>query len=739
MRRCWPREPQFPGAAVGRPGAACTSLYRAHAPRYLAAASLIASAFTVAAIQTLRHCPDALIRVSSSPTWLEHVHVLFASAALPLSFALLGSAWLLVCGWLAGRLLPQGTRSILQGRLRRIAFAWIAVGVPAYAIALAVMAKTSAFKANTAFRLALVVLGLAPLVPSLLRGLSWLLARAIGKVKRRAPMLLAALSIAALTGLALATEPLALRYGLSQLLGFGLTTIALVLAWAELMPRLDPNARSARLSLGALATCCALSVSALFSQPSRTALEHFHLARPASWFARALHRLPPDGDRDGYSARLGFLDGGDCDDSDPKRSPGAPELLDNGVDDNCFGSDATRSLAQLRTHAPVPHAPARTATTPSLAPASVVMVVLDSLRFDRGFADGIDPKVTPAIARIASGARRYASFRTCAPRTHESVADLLGSSFDVAELDGQQAALQSAPRGAIADLSRRGVHTAFIASDWLARYAEVSGWKERHHTPARYGHFADEQVLDDALGFLHAAPKSPFLLYVHFLGAHEPYAGDPECSATAETEAARYHCALLSLDRKVGALHAALAQLDPQRTLFVMTADHGEELGEHGGRYHATTLYDEMLHVPLLVAGANVQPALVEQPASCFDLLPTVLGLAELADDATPAACNASACAQVARTRGAHEASPFEPEASVVVLQGHKLLFDRRTGLSSYFDLAADPLEHHPLARAPADLEPRLLAHMDAWLSSQTIARARPRPSTPEVALAHLE
>jgi arylsulfatase A-like enzyme len=166
-----------------------------------------------------------------------------------------------------------------------------------------------------------------------------------------------------------------------------------------------------------------------------------------------------------------------------------------------------------------------------------------------------------------------------------------------------------------------------------------------------------------------------------------------------------------------------------ERTVVAVTADHGEEFGEHGGRYHATTLYDEVLRVPLVIHAPGAAPARVATPLSCFDFLPTVLGAAGYPegiaargrDRLRPDA--GDGFAQFARTRPLGETAAFEPKQHAVVASGYKLLWDRATGFGVYFDLARDPGETRPLPGAPSIVEARLLALMDAWLSDQAGAR----------------
>jgi arylsulfatase A-like enzyme len=96
-----------------------------------------------------------------------------------------------------------------------------------------------------------------------------------------------------------------------------------------------------------------------------------------------------------------------------------------------------------------------------------------------------------------------------------------------------------------------------------------------------------------------------------------------------------YEQEIRQLDDEMARLVARLdALLPPERFVLVVTADHGEEFGEHGGTVHGQ-LYDEILHVPLLVRWPGKIPAgrTIDEQVSLVDVAPTVLDLVGL--DAT--------------------------------------------------------------------------------------------------------
>jgi arylsulfatase A-like enzyme len=125
----------------------------------------------------------------------------------------------------------------------------------------------------------------------------------------------------------------------------------------------------------------------------------------------------------------------------------------------------------------------------------------------------------------------------------------------------------------------------------------------------------------------------------HYHGIRDPY---PEVALTADghwdlaaypTDLLRraYHAAIYSLDlhRLRPLLHDLRARGLTDQTMLIVTADHGEEIAEHGGYLHASP-YGEVRDVPLLIVWPGVLPAgkVVFTPVSLLDLTPTILDYA---------------------------------------------------------------------------------------------------------------
>ncbi|MCA9510784.1 MAG: sulfatase, partial [Myxococcales bacterium] len=142
-------------------------------------------------------------------------------------------------------------------------------------------------------------------------------------------------------------------------------------------------------------------------------------------------------------------------------------------------------------------------------------------------------------------------------------------------------------------------------------------------------------------------------------------------------------------------------------TLVVITGDHGEEFGEHGRLGHGRTLFEEQLHVPLVVQHASLAPRRESAPASLVDVAATVLDALGGEADAFGAGRSLLAAAP----------AQAEPRERVLLAESiryglewraarrgpHKLVELADGAERWFFDLADDPAERRPAARDPSE------------------------------------
>jgi len=134
------------------------------------------------------------------------------------------------------------------------------------------------------------------------------------------------------------------------------------------------------------------------------------------------------------------------------------------------------------------------------------------------------------------------------------------------------------------------------------------------------------EVARDVTQWLAAAPH-PFFLWVHFYDPHAPY--EPPPAFAARFAGRPYDGEVATADFGVGSVIGALPAATRGNTLIVITADHGESMGEHGESEHGILLYDATLHVPLVIQGPGVGAGVrVDRQVRHVDLLPTIADLA---------------------------------------------------------------------------------------------------------------
>ncbi|MFQ5743661.1 MAG: tetratricopeptide repeat protein, partial [Acidobacteriota bacterium] len=143
-----------------------------------------------------------------------------------------------------------------------------------------------------------------------------------------------------------------------------------------------------------------------------------------------------------------------------------------------------------------------------------------------------------------------------------------------------------------------------------------------------------DAVIGDALPWI-TAQKDRFFAWVHLFDPHLPY--DPPAPYDSRYAGRLYDGEIAYTDEAVGRLLAGLEAAGHGRdTLVIVTADHGESLGDHGERRHSFFIYDSTIRVPLIFWAPDLLPAahVVRGQASVVSILPTTLALLGIDDPA---------------------------------------------------------------------------------------------------------
>jgi choline-sulfatase len=277
--------------------------------------------------------------------------------------------------------------------------------------------------------------------------------------------------------------------------------------------------------------------------------------------------------------------------------------------------------------------------TPGATVDRVVLVTIDTLRADHLGCYGGSWIDTPALDALAERGVRFETVISPAPLTLPAHVSLMtgldpprhgvrnNSTFQLdeglptlAERMREQGLATAAFIGAVVLDRQYGLARGFDHyDDRMAprRAAGEFGFAER----------TADRVVDSAIGWLETAPDR-FFLWVHLYDPHASY--DPPARYLAARPSYPYAGEIAFADAQLGRLvDLVRARWDERRTLFVVTSDHGESLGEHGELTHSLTLYDATQRVPLILNGPGLAQGEVERaPARLVDVAPTILGLA---------------------------------------------------------------------------------------------------------------
>jgi choline-sulfatase len=275
-------------------------------------------------------------------------------------------------------------------------------------------------------------------------------------------------------------------------------------------------------------------------------------------------------------------------------------------------------------------------------PVNIILITLDTTRADRMGFLGSKRGLTPNLDSLAHQSAVFSHAYSQVPLTTPSHATMLTGTYPQFNHVSDLGSPLGKDLPYLPDILRQhGYRTAaFVGSQVLdPKSAAAPGFdrgfetydapfhirghdEDRYHSVERRG----MSVMDGALAWLNQHPHGPFFLWLHFYDPHDPY--DPPPPFKARYEASPYDGEIAYVDSAVGKLFATLRSRGLyDQTLIVVVADHGEAFGEHGERSHGLFLYDETLHVPLLIKlpGAGSAHPLIESRVGLIDIAPTLL------------------------------------------------------------------------------------------------------------------
>lgn len=419
------------------------------------------------------------------------------------------------------------------------------------------------------------------------------------------------------------------------------------------------------------------------------------------------------------------------------------------------------TLRRLGIETPGAAVPERQAPPP---PTNVIVFLVDTVRADKLHPFNPESRVqTPGLDAWARHTAVFQQGHTQENWTKPSVATLLTGLLPWQHTaTSGEAVLPSSANMLSERLGDAGFQTgAFICNGYVSdKFGFEQGWgsfrnyiREGRRTQARF-------VAADVLEWLDGRDEDkPFFLYVHTIDPHVPYMPpesmlalyDPDPytgpidfgrdrellekikSGTLRTTArdrvhleALYDGEITYHDVHFNSILEGLERrgLD-NNTMVVFTADHGEEFFDHESCGHGHSLYEELLHVPMMirVPGRTDARVDVDEPVGLVDVVPTVL---EALGHDVPSDLPGRSLLPLIEGRSADAPTPvvsgfMEGWRSVVV--GRYKLIQRTHRRMMVYDLQEDPGEQEDIA----DARPLLVRYLRAMLGLRLAGRTRPR------------
>ncbi len=384
---------------------------------------------------------------------------------------------------------------------------------------------------------------------------------------------------------------------------------------------------------------------------------------------------------------------------------------------------------------------------------NVILIVVDTLRADHLSCYGYNRNTTPVIDELSEQSVLFRNAISSAPWTTPSVVTAFTSQYPAAVgieaepivLGNEFLTLAEILKGGNYDT--KGIVSHILVSSTLGFDQGFNSYDEENARGE--DHISSPSITEKAISYIERRGNDKFFLFLHYFDPHHSYilhenydyypdydgalySGQnveelrkkaPDMAADdIEFVKALYDSEIAFTDGHIGVLFNKLKDLGLyDDTLIVVTADHGEEFLERGDYWigHARKLYQEQIHVPLIIkpAGESKQE-IMEEYVSLMDLMPTIVDRADLT---IPASYRHEG--ETLRLDAGHQ-----PRDSVIVsetksfsdlqsliLNGWKLIYDAETDSRELYDLRKDPAEFGNVAMENQELLTEMEAILRDW------------------------
>ena len=380
---------------------------------------------------------------------------------------------------------------------------------------------------------------------------------------------------------------------------------------------------------------------------------------------------------------------------------------------------------------------------------NVLVMLVDTLRADHLGLYGYERPVSPNLDRFGEQSLVFDRAFSQAPWTQPSVASLMTGLEPLEHGVIGGVTLHHSFDTNASILQDAGFTTVAISSNPIItrRAGFHVGFEEFLEIPEGRA----EEMIDLFDHWLAENENAQWFAYLHFLDPHGPFEAPepfgsrflpevqrkelPQGDPDVEDMRARYDGEIQYLDTEFGRLLAILEQrgvLDD--TIIIFVADHGEEFNEHGKLFHSEQIYNETVHVPLLLwAPGLVEPGRAPGTVEVRDIMETVLEMLNVRPSSSgetrlTAARKGSDQTAFSHTSLGHLEGEDFHEIAAVTLGDWKYIRRLDTGDTELYNLGSDPGERRNVLSSHPEVAARYAVLLDQILAKRPPVEERMDP-----------
>ncbi|MBL8195622.1 MAG: sulfatase-like hydrolase/transferase [Blastocatellia bacterium] len=427
-----------------------------------------------------------------------------------------------------------------------------------------------------------------------------------------------------------------------------------------------------------------------------------------------------DRDGDGFSP---FFDGGDYDDKILTKNPLSIDLANNNIDENFLAGDYKQP----------PSNPAEVNQKPieKIAAKNILFITIDCLRADHLGCYGYNKALSPNIDKLVNRSIIFENGFSLGTNTGHSFCGIARANYSENIFNDEIPT--------VAELfSKQGYITATITSPETSKWLQKQGWQTYKDVMLKGfqeivhesgGNWNSRKLTDHTIDYIKNNSDKPFYLWVHYNDLHakaEKYHKQDKQDAVSKPMDV-YDSNLRFTDKHLGRLFDYLETTGLfDNTVIAISADHGEEFGEHGQSFHNGRPYRVQTHVPVILYYPGVTSQRINQAVSNIDFAPTFL---RLTGQLPPKNYNGVDLVETAKNNVTNRQVFMEtprnvPDANffawAMVDGDWRLIYDIVGNTFELYNTKLDPLEQNNLIDKEIEKTNELKKKFGLWFDYQT-------------------